>query len=231
MFDFYRISSQEIPSDISFNVGGMTFSLHKFPLMSKCGYMRKLLSASNGPKDPLAEIPDLPGGSEAFDLAAKFCYGTDIEINTHTVAMLRCAAEYLEMTEDYAVGNLVSRTEAYLEEVVLMSLPAAVIVLQKSEGLLPMAEKVKLVSRCIGAVAYIAWNDDQFSSSVSSSSSSHTKTIVDWWAEELTVLRIDTFQRVLLALKARGFRQEALGPVLMLYAQKSLRGHVSKREE
>jgi hypothetical protein len=66
---------------------------------------------------------------------------------------------------------------------------------------------------------------------VISSIVSQPKPIVDWWAEDLTVLRIDIFQRVLIAMMARGFKQYALGPVLMLYAQKSLRGLVRSQPE
>ena len=186
------------------------------------------------------KIPNVPGGAEAFELAAKFCYGINFEISTENIAMLRCVAESLEMTEDYAVGNLVSRTDAYLNEVALKSLAGAVSVLRLSENLLPMAEKVKLVSRCIDAIAFTACKESHFSVSgrsdsgngvVISSIVSQPKPIVDWWAEELTVLRIDNFQRVLIAMMARGFKQYALGPVLMLYAQKSLRGLVRSRPE
>ncbi|WOK92338.1 BTB/POZ domain-containing protein [Canna indica] len=225
------INSQELPSDIDVKVGGVTFPLHKFLLVSKCGYIQRLASDANRPKNSLIEIFDVPGGSEAFELVAKYCYGITFEITTDNVAMLRCVAEYLEMTEDYAAGNLVSRTEAYLEEVGLASLSAAVTVLHKSENLLPMSEKVKLMSRCIDAVAFMAHDSQMCSSSTTADnfqegfpSSSQPKAIVDWWAEELTVLRIDTFQRVLMAMKARGFKQYDLGPVIMLYAQKSLRG-------
>ncbi|TVU48018.1 hypothetical protein EJB05_07637, partial [Eragrostis curvula] len=49
------------------------------------------------------------------------------------------------------------------------------------------------------------------------------KAVDDWWADGLTDLRIDTFQRVLIAMKARGFKGVALGTLIMLYAQKSLR--------
>ncbi|XP_010939121.1 BTB/POZ domain-containing protein SR1IP1 isoform X2 [Elaeis guineensis] len=225
------ILSQEVPSDITVHAGGATFALHKFPLISKCGYIRRLVSEANDSNISLIEIPDVPGGAEAFGFAAKFCYGINFEITTENIAMLRCVAEYLEMTEDYVVGNLVSRTEIFLEEVALMSLPDAVTVLHKSEELLPMAEKVKLVSRCIDAVAYIACKDSHIcipsgteNSHGSLYSGLQPKAILDWWAEELTVLRIDTFQRVLMAMKARGFKEYALGPVIMLYAQKSLRG-------
>ncbi|KAK0605648.1 hypothetical protein LWI29_029269 [Acer saccharum] len=230
------IFSQEIPSDVNVHVGGSSFSLHKFPLVSKCGYIRKVVSESSEADLSVIEIPDVPGGAEAFELAAKFCYGINFEIGTENIALLRCAAEYLEMTEDYAVANLVDRAEAYLNEVALKSLAGAVTVLHMSGNLLPIAEKVKLVSRCIDAIAYIACKESQIYMSGSGRAESGTEVaisamvsqpkppIVDWWAEDLAVLRIDLFQRVLIAMLARGFKQFALGPVLMLYAQKSLRG-------
>ncbi|CAN4079755.1 unnamed protein product [Withania somnifera] len=214
------IFSQEIPSDVTVNAGGTSFALHKFPLVSKSGYIRKLISESSGADVSTIEIPDIPGGGEAFELAAKFCYGINFEISTENIALLRCAAEYLEMTEAYAVGNLVGRTEAYFNEVAIKSLAGAVTILHSSENLLPIAEKVKLVSRCIDTIAYIACKDNQFSTS----GRAEAGPIVDWWSEDLTVLRIDFFQRVLIAMMGRGFKQYALGPILMLYAQKSLRG-------
>ncbi|XP_004231910.1 BTB/POZ domain-containing protein SR1IP1 [Solanum lycopersicum] len=224
------IFSQEIPSDVTVNAGGTSFTLHKFPLVSKSGYIRKLISESNEADVSTIDIPDIPGGGEAFELAAKFCYGINFEISTENIALLRCVAEYLEMTEDYAVANLVERTEAYFNEVAITSLAGAVTILRSSENLLPIAEKVKLVSRCIDTIAYTACKDNQFSTSgraeagINGSTFSNPKPIVDWWSEDITVLRIDFFQRVLIAMMARGFKRYALGPILMLYAQKSLRG-------
>ncbi|GAB2279599.1 BTB/POZ domain-containing protein sr1ip1, variant 2 [Dionaea muscipula] len=221
----HMIFLQEIPSDITVDVGGTTFSLHKFPLMSKSGYIRKLVSESNDTDLPAIEIPDVPGGAAAFELAAKFCYGINFEISIENVALIRCVAEHLEMTEDYAVGNLIGRTEAYLNEVAFKSFSCAISVLHSSENLLPVAEKVKLVSRCIDAIAYLACKDSQFTGQCGIEGGyTQLKPIVDWWAEDLTVLSIDFFQRVLVAMIARGLKQYALGPVLMLYAQKSLRG-------
>ncbi|CAH1434813.1 unnamed protein product [Lactuca virosa] len=218
--------SQDIPSDVTVHTGGASFSLHKFPLVSKCGYIRKM--ASN-PKDSgllMVEIPDIPGGPEGFELAAKFCYGINFELSTENIAMVRCVSEFLEMTEDYAIGNLVTRSEAYLTEVGLKTLAGSVSILQSSVNLLPMSNKVKLINRCIDAIAFIVTKESSGSTGplVSSSCSSHQKVVVDWWAEDLIVLRIDIFQRVLLAMISRGYKQYALGPILMLYAQKCLRG-------
>ncbi|KAI3747863.1 hypothetical protein L6452_10565 [Arctium lappa] len=228
------IFSQEIESDVTVSVRGVSFSIHKFPLVSKCGYIKKLLSDPKHVDLSVVEIPDVPGGPEGFELAAKFCYETNIELSTENIAMARCVAEFLEMTEDYAVGNLVSITDAYLNESGFKNLSGAVSILQSSGNLLPISEKVNLIDRCIDTIAFMVTEESQVSlfgstdstgdGLNSSTSLSHPKSVVDWWAEDLIALRIDIFKRVLLALVSRGFKQFALGPVLMLYAQKCLRG-------
>ncbi|KAI4324836.1 hypothetical protein MLD38_030288 [Melastoma candidum] len=227
------IFSQEIPSDITVHAGGSSFALHKFPLVSKCGYIRKLVSESSEADLSDVELPDVPGGPEGFELAAKFCYGINFEIGMENIAVLRCVAEYLEMTEDYTVGNLVGRAEAYLNEVALKTLNGAIAVLHAAEDLTPISEKVKLIGRCIDAIASAACRDSEFSrirrdedgnGAVMPSGGSHLKMTVEWWAEDLTVLGIDMFQRVIITMLARGSNQYAIGPILMLYAQKSLRG-------
>ncbi|XP_075475156.1 BTB/POZ domain-containing protein SR1IP1-like [Primulina tabacum] len=158
----------------------------------------------------------------------------NFEITTENIAMLRCAAEYLEMTEEYSVGNLINRTESYINEVSLKSLSGAINILRSSENLLPIAEKVRLVSRSIDTISTVVCKDRQFCAPIKLDSSLNdlipsttghsSKPVIDWWAEDLAVLQVDMFQRLLIAMMARGFKQHALAPILMLYAQKSLRG-------
>jgi len=52
--------------------------------------MRKLISeSSDAVADvPLIELIDVPGGSEAFELAAKFCYGINFEISVENITKL-----------------------------------------------------------------------------------------------------------------------------------------------
>uniref|UniRef100_A0ACD5XHQ7 Uncharacterized protein n=1 Tax=Avena sativa TaxID=4498 RepID=A0ACD5XHQ7_AVESA len=217
------IRSQEFPSDITIQVGESTFNLHKLPLASKCGYIRKLVAGANGSRVNHLEITGMTGDAKAFDLVIKFCYGVNFEITADNVAMLRCAAEHLEMTEECKPGNLVGRAEAYLEEVALGSLAGAVTALRGAEELLPASDKVRLVGRCIDAVASMTCGDG--ASSMDGDGNGGGLKPVDeyWWADELTALRIDTFQRVMIAMKARGFKGIAMGTMIMLYAQKSLR--------
>ena len=67
------------------------------------------------------DLSDIPGGEKAFELAARFCYGVKFELTSSNVVHLRCIAEYLEMTEDIAEGNLIAQTENFLTQTVLKS--------------------------------------------------------------------------------------------------------------
>ena len=78
-------------------------------------------------KDPdllKLELVNVPGGAFAFELAAKFCYGSNFEITTANVAHLRCVAEYLEMTEDYQEENLIFVT---IEQLKCIAMPKGLI--------------------------------------------------------------------------------------------------------
>lgn len=167
---------------------------------------------------------EVPDASKAFQLVVNFCYGKDLPITIENIAVLRCVSEELEMTDEYSPNNLVSVAEDYIKRVALTSLPNAITVLRCSESLGPIAERVKLVRRCINAIGYIACNQDQFYLALRNE---YHQGFVDCWAQELTVLGIDTLGRVLFAMKEGGFKQDALGTILLLYAQKSLKGLVS----
>lgn len=118
-------------------------------LVAKSNYIRKLIMESKEADLTNIDLSDIPGGPEIFEKAAKFCYGVNFEITVHNVAALRCAAEYLQMTDKYCDGNLSGRTEDFLKQVALTSLSGAVVVLKSCEDLLPKAEELKIVQRCV----------------------------------------------------------------------------------
>ncbi|EAZ20552.1 hypothetical protein OsJ_36162 [Oryza sativa Japonica Group] len=76
-----------------------------------------------------------------------------VELTAWNVAPLRCAAEYLEMTEEHAEDNLTARVEAYLEQAVLRHSCEATKALKSREELLPHAEELGIVSRCVEAIS------------------------------------------------------------------------------
>lgn len=98
-------------------------------------------------------LSEIPGGPEMFEKAAKFCYGVNFEITVHNVAALRCASEYLQMTDLYCDNNLSGRTEDFLAQVALSSLSGAIVVLKSCEDLLPMAEDLKILQRCADVIS------------------------------------------------------------------------------
>ncbi|KAG2691164.1 hypothetical protein I3843_09G218800 [Carya illinoinensis] len=174
------------------------------------------------------ELFDFPGGPQTFELAMKFCYGMNFEITSANVARLRCAAEYLEMTEDYREENLVERTEIYLNEVVVQSLEKSVEVLSTCEMLLPLAEVVGIPSRCVEAIAMNACKE-QLVTGLSrlecESESTELKSVcLEWWVEDLSVLRIDFYHRVIYAMGRMGVRPDSIVASLLHYAQASLKG-------
>lgn len=118
-------------------------------LVAKSNYIRKLILDTKESDVNRINLSDIPGGPEMFEKAAKFCYGVNFEITVHNVAALRCAAEYLQMTDKYCDNNLASRSEDFLAQVALTSLSGALVVLKSCENLLPLAHELNIVQRCV----------------------------------------------------------------------------------
>ncbi|KAH6784943.1 Phototropic-responsive NPH3 family protein [Perilla frutescens var. hirtella] len=221
---------RDVPSDITIEVDGGTFSLHKFPLVSRSGRIRRLVAELRDSDISMIELCGLPGGAESFELAAQFCYGVNFEITAANVAKLHCVSHYLEMTEEYSKSNLGTRAEEYLESIVCKNLEMCVEVLRQCETLLPFADEMKIVSRCIDAIASKACVEQiassfsrlEYSNSGRLHMSKQSKCDGEWWTEDLSVLRIDLYQRVIAAMKCRGVRPESIGTALVSYAQKEL---------
>ncbi|XP_057966006.1 BTB/POZ domain-containing protein At5g48800 [Malania oleifera] len=221
---------RDVPSDITIEVNGVMFALHKFPLVSRSGRIRKLVAEHRDSDISRIELLNLPGGAESFELAAKFCYGINFEITSANVAQLCCVSDYLEMNEEFSKDNLGSRTEEYLESIVCKNLEMCVEVLQQCENLLPLADELKVVSRCIDAIASKACVEQiassfsrlEYSSSGRLHMNRQAKSDGDWWIEDLSVLRVDLYHKVIMAMKCRGVRPESIGASLVNYAQKEL---------
>ncbi|MCO5575100.1 hypothetical protein L7F22_028897 [Adiantum nelumboides] len=241
----------ELVSDVIFLVEGRRYHLHKFPLLSKCGRLQSLaISSSGGLKDEI-DIQDIPGGADAFELCAKFCYGIVITLNAFNVMAVRCTAEYLEMTEAMEKGNLGFKLEVFLNSSIFRSWKDSIISLQATKALLPWADDLKMVSRCIDSISSKAcvdpgkvdWSYTHTRSSPSNVPlpydgvsppwngihSGRNQTIPeDWWIEDICELDIDLYWRVMLSIKAKGrISSDVVGEALRVYAHKWLPG-VSK---
>ena len=192
------------------------------------GKIRKMVADAKGSNVSNLELLSFPGGHQTFELAMKFCYGMNFEITTANVARLCCAADYLEMTEDYRDQNLITRTEIYLNEVVFPNLQKSVEVLSTCEMLTRLVEELEISSRCVEAIAMNAYKEQLVSGLSRLDCDGESRELKDdyleWWIEDLSVLRIDFYQRVICAMGRMGVRSDSLIASLMHYAQASLKG-------
>ncbi|KAL9672787.1 hypothetical protein QQ045_029039 [Rhodiola kirilowii] len=234
--------SNEVPSDIMIQVEDVTFHLHKYPLLSRSGKINRIIYDSRDPDMSKISLDDLPGGAEAFELAAKFCYGISVDLTAVNISGLRCCAEYLEMTEDLEEGNLIFKTEAFLSYVVLSSWRDSIVVLKSCEELSPWAENLQIVRRCSESIAWkacsnpkgirwaytgklprVASPNPKWSDMKDSSPNRNQQPVPpDWWFEDVSILRIDHFVRVVTAIKVKGMRYELIGAAIVHYASKWL---------
>ncbi|KAK7300786.1 hypothetical protein RJT34_11637 [Clitoria ternatea] len=207
------VFSPEIPSDVIVVVGEASFSLHKFILVAKSNYIRKMIIESEESELTRIDLSNIPGGKEAFEKAAKFCYGVNFEITVQSVAALHCAAVFLQMTDEYCDGNLAGRTEDFLSQVGLSSLQSSVVVLNSCRQLLPFPDHLNVVDRCVGAISTKACSEANFPS----------RSPPNWWTEELAVLDVEFFGKVLAAMKQRGAKYLTVAGALITYTERTLR--------
>ncbi|TVU47056.1 hypothetical protein EJB05_06634, partial [Eragrostis curvula] len=239
----------DVSSDLTVEVGTSSFALHKFPLVSRSGKIRRLVAESANKDAKLARLSlhGVPGGAAAFELAAKFCYGVHVEINVSNVAALRCAAHYLQMSEDFSDKNLELRAETFLRDAVLPSIGSSVAVLRSCEPLLPAADQdVNLVARLVAAIASNVCKE-QLTSGLSSKLDQLKPMAFEqqqqqqqlecctspvgngeWWGKSVAGLGLELFQRLLSAVKAKGLKQETVTRILINYAQNSLHGLMAR---
>ncbi|XP_028090924.1 BTB/POZ domain-containing protein At3g44820 [Camellia sinensis] len=233
-----------LPSDITIAVDGANFHLHKFPLMSKCGKIAKIIEESQSAHEGTftMTLEGFPGGPDTFLLAAKFCYGVRIEFTARNIIMVYCAADYLEMTDEYGEDNLHSRSESFFHKNVLRNWKDCILALQSSEPVITKAEELQIISKCLSAVSMmvctdpslfgwpmmmygslqspggsILWNGINTGARIRSSES-------DWWFEDISYLSVHLFQKLIQTMVARGIRPENLAGAIMYYAKKYLPG-------
>ncbi|KAK1409607.1 hypothetical protein QVD17_36134 [Tagetes erecta] len=237
------ICSSGLPSDVTIEVGDVSFHLHKFPLISRSKMLENLIGEVSDDELKIkfedenlsfAKLHDLPGGPKIFLLIAKFCYGVKIEINSSNVVPLRCASEYLQMTEEYGEGNLINQTETYLDEA-LDTWFGTFKALESCEQVVEFAENLHIVSRCINSLAMKACSLDKDLIGLNGMESKDnpfatviwngiqtTSTNQDWWYDDVSKLRLPLYREFILAVESRNLDQERIAGSLIFYAKKHL---------
>lgn len=204
--------------------------------------MQKLVTTASDDQSDGVYIDDIPGGPDAFEICAKFCYGMTVTLNAHNVVVARCAAEYLGMHETIEKGNLIYKIDVFLSSSIFRSWKDSIIVLQTTNSLLSMPEELKLVGRCVESIAAKAsvdvskvdwsytYNRKKLPEEIGNNDPNWNGVVKrsvpkDWWVEDLCELEIDLYKRVLATINSKALvSNEVIGEALKACAYRRLPG-------
>ncbi|KAJ9540824.1 hypothetical protein OSB04_027330 [Centaurea solstitialis] len=237
-----RYIAADLATDMLVNVGNVKFYLHKFPLLSKSARLQKMVAGSIDESTNEVELHDIPGGPAAFELCAKFCYGMTVTLNAYNVVLARCAAEYLEMHETVDKGNLVYKTEVFLDSSIFRTWKDSIIVFQTTKSLLPWSEELKIVNRCLDSIAMkasmdpsrVEWSYTYNRKKLPSENGNESPLYngvrkqlsvpKDWWVEDLCDLPVDLYKKVVNTIRSKGkVRNDVVVESLKAYMQRRLK--------
>ena len=216
--------------------------LLQFPLLSKSAFLAHSIEENADQEECVIKLNDIPGGAKSFELIARFCYGVKIELSPANVVYLRCASEHLEMTEEVAEDNLIAQSEMFLNQVVLRNWKDSLTALDTCDDLLPHAEDLQIVKRCIESLASKATTDPNLfgwpirehgimqspGGSVLwngiSTGARPRNFNADWWYDDASSLSFPMYKRLISTMESRGIQPEIIAGSLTYYAKKYLPG-------
>lgn len=203
------------PTTVTVYIKGHSFKLHKFPLVSRSGFLKRQLMEGNEIYLPQT----FPGGAETFEMIAAYCYGSSILMNPFNIAALRCAAEFLEMTEEYCRGNLCKQSEFYFNQVILKNQEDAIEVLRNCKNLHPLAEEMLIVNSCVEAISMRVLMG-LFETKYQLNEEIFVESCEDWWINDLLTLPFDYFGQIIACIRRRGMPEKFIGRALLFYVDR-----------
>ncbi|KAK4439489.1 BTB/POZ domain-containing protein [Sesamum alatum] len=226
-----RTVISDVPSDLTIRINDVTYLLHKYPLLPKSGLLQRLVSESDDRSSSVAlDLHDIPGGEEAFELCAKFCYGITINLSARNFVSAFCAAKFLRMTEAVEKGNLIMKLEAFLSSCILEGWKDSILTLQNTEKVYEWSENLGIVRRCIESIVdkiltpptKVTWSYTYTRPGYGKRR--HQSSVPeDWWTEDVSFLDIDIFRCIVAAVKPTNMLQpQLIGEALHVYASRWL---------
>ncbi|XP_073103158.1 BTB/POZ domain-containing protein At5g47800 isoform X2 [Elaeis guineensis] len=221
----------DVPTDIIIHVNSTKYLLHKFPLLLKCGLLQRLCSDADDDSDqpiPIA-LHDVPGGEEAFELCAKFCYGITINLSAHNFAQAISAARFLRMTESVAKGNVIVKLESFFDSWILQGWKDPIVTLQSVGKLSGWLDNPRIVQPCMDAIiekilaepSKVTWSYTYTRPGYSKKDRHSVPK--DWWTEDVSELELDLFRSIISTVRVTKKLPPALiGEALHVYACKHL---------
>uniref|UniRef100_A0A0D9XBT1 NPH3 domain-containing protein n=1 Tax=Leersia perrieri TaxID=77586 RepID=A0A0D9XBT1_9ORYZ len=220
----------DVPADLIIHVNNTKYQLHKFPLLLKCGLLQRLCSDTDDDEVPAVPVAlhDIPGGEEAFELCAKFCYGISINISAANFVPAALAARFLRMTESVAKGNLVAKLDSFFESCILQGWKDPIVALQAAWRVSGWSES-RIVQPCVDAIvekilmppSKVTWSYTYTRPGYAKRP--HQSVPKDWWTEDVSELDMDVFRSVISTVRAaRLLPPPLIGEALHVYACKHL---------
>ncbi|CAA6658356.1 unnamed protein product [Spirodela intermedia] len=229
--------------DLEIDVNGKeVFLVDKKILSSFSGKLGKLLSkaAAAAVTRPLRVIfHDLPGGAEAFELLARFCYshGEVALVTPANACTLHCVAHFMGMAElsSPSSPSLISQTEKTLQGIPFWSWPEILGALKQCQEFLPAATSAgvlgKLLDSLAGRIASplsaaspsddsspessgFRFSCDTGCSASTKNSGSHHRL---WWFEDLSCLNPSAMEKAAAAMVSRKMDHAAISRFLFYY--------------
>ncbi|XP_058199103.1 BTB/POZ domain-containing protein At5g47800 isoform X2 [Rhododendron vialii] len=224
-----RTVVSDVSSDLIIKINNITYHLHKHQLLPKCGLLQRICSDSEDSNSVTLELHDIPGGEDAFELCAKFCYGITINLSAHNTVPAFCAAKFLRMTESVEKGNLVLKLEAFFNSCILEGWKDVVVALQSTGKLPEWSENLGITRRCIDSViekiltppTKVTWSYTYTRPGYSRKQ--HQLAPKDWWTEDVSDLDIDLFRCIITAVRSANILSpQLIGEALHVYASRWL---------
>ncbi|ESW19568.1 hypothetical protein PHAVU_006G136000 [Phaseolus vulgaris] len=221
----------DVQADLVIKINETTYLLHKSSLLPKCGLLQRLCSDSSDSENVPLELHDMPGGADAFELCAKFCYGVSINISAHNFVPSLCAAKLLQMNESLEKGNFVGKLEAFFSSCILEGWKDSIAALQATDKLPEWSENLGITRKCIDSIIekiltpppQVQWSYTYTRPGYTRKQ--HHSVPKDWWTEDVSDLNIDLFRCIIMAIRSTYvLPSQLIGEALHVYACKWLPG-------
>lgn len=199
-----------------------------FALLLKCGLLQRLCSntrdSNNFTLEPL--LHDIPGGEDAFELGAKFCYGITINFNAHNIVSALCAAKFLQMTEAVEKGNFSLKLETFFNSCILEGWKDSIVSTADYRKVCPSGQKISgssegesilLLKKILTPPSKVTWS---YTYTRPGYAEKHHYSIPkDWWTEDITELDIDLFRCIITTMRlANMLPSQLIGEALTVYS-------------
>ncbi|CAH8384195.1 unnamed protein product [Eruca vesicaria subsp. sativa] len=219
-----RILVTDTPNDLIIKINNISYHLHRSSLVPKCGLLNRLCTDPEESDSVTVELNDIPGGANAFELCAKFCYGITINLGAHNLVDALCASKFLQMSDSVEKGNLYPKLESFFHSCVLHGWKDSIVALQSTAKLPEWCENLGIIRKCIDSIV------EKILTPTSEVSWSHTYTRPgykkrqnhsvprDWWTEDISELDLDLFRCVITAARSSStLVPQLIGEALHVY--------------